>query len=1117
MLTESTPFHSENVHNTYTQILAYNDRREPQKLTYPVDIEASIGLRDLIDRLVTKMDNRLTYKKIVTHPFFEEIDWMSIRQQVPPIIPTLNGDDDTSNFEEDAKKTRRNNTFDAAPTAASKNGFCGSDLPFVGYGYVHEDTAIAGMYAQESNRSEVGRLNSHVKTLQKTIDSQMGDITKLQQNLTEYQRKSAQMTSLEKILSVTKEEMHKLKENLTEKTVEIANCRTQIKTLKNSLKIEEEQRVKNDANIADNLKFAYSKWERAKKLSEQKYEKQIAEKNSELLTLRDKLNLSEKELKTKSSECAHLQETVDNFKGRLKSTRSQNDTEKNEFAKKHRESNVHFEGQMRELKQKLQKMTDAKHEADDEMQKLNDIIQENNRKYKLMADHKDKLDQNNTELTLQLNQEIDENRKLRDEKQIVFHEALSLQNKIDEMTADLRKLRRASIANTDSIEGSASVYCSLESISSEIENQLKRDLLMAKEGENAQRSRVNELEETVDSLKADIERIKKQGITTVEEVLGRQNEKLEKKLDAVNEEAIRHKQASRTANLASWKLEKQMDTLTSEKEKLERAIKKITTEKDDIDRKYKENCVLLRCRNEQITELKGDIATLKSELQSERNKWDTIDKDRNKDKAQIVNQNTKIYKLEVDLEECRSKMRLFEQQKNALTIENKQLTTKLRKENEELDMANEKRNEMDQNYEALQKNHEMLKNVCALMETQLNELEGMYNTQLEQNKEKGGTIDKLWDDIRERDGKLLKLQQELRDEKTQKVGIDQKSSDLRNELNSVTESLTGCQERLTSMHHELMEKTNNLMKAEELTEVQREEIQNLQRVNETLDRELVIMKEEHSKRLTELFMLKEAHNKLQYKYNSLHENYNDLQKELEQLNSTMCEMKHDHIRHVVQSQATKAQYDKLIDHLRVKEMEKKKNGLMEFFKFSNSKKENIPPTVNQLQDELKRERIRSSQSRAQSLKITKALSNVSRKEEKETKITKPRDLKSDEPEQHRFDTILYSSGGGTPMKCFVCHESFGSGKPIFQCKTCKKSVCRHKCREKIDMKCFNGSSTVGRDTSDNDSIPQNKVEYNGEVLLRENDQTPPLKIHCLYEIDENIVLLGKLNFINSSL
>lgn len=1132
MLTETTPFHSNNVHDTYSQILSYIDDRSDEQLSYPTETAISDELRDLIDRLVTKMSNRLTYKKIITHRFFKSIDWMSIRQQVPPIIPTLNGEDDTSNFEEDLKKSRRNNTFDACPgTTTMKNvHFSGFDLPFVGFGYVHEDIIKTGKFSSEKSGPEVNRLTSQVKGLQKTIDTQMLDISSLQQNLSEYQKKSAQVNSVEKILAVTREEMHTLKEKLKEKTVEIAHCRTQIKTLKNSLKIEEEQRAKNDANIAEVLSSTYQKWERAKKQSEQNYEKQIYEKKSEVLSMQEKLKLCEKELESKSAECTQLQETIDNFKDRLKSSKCQSDTEINAFARKHRESNVHFEGQLRELRSKLQKQIDGKHSADDEIQHLNNIIEENNHKLKLISDQKERLDQANSDLTKQLNKEFDVNRNLCDEKQKMAQKITELQNKIDELSCETHRGHRMS-GTIDSIEGAQSVYCSLESITSEMENQLKKDLVLAKESEHEQRLRANSLEEMVKRLELVIERVSKQGISGVEELLERKNEKLEEKLTTVQEQATVERQASRSAHLQLWKLEKELESVKSERQRLEQEIKKSTIEKEELARKVKENRITSRSREERITELQSDLTTLKTEIQVERSRWETVEKERNKEKAQIVNQNTKIHKLEIDLDECRSKMSMFEQQRNALTLENKQLTQKLRKSNEDLEDALENLSKCEQNYETLTANHEMLKSVCSLMETQLTELEEMYNTQLEQNKEKSASIDKLWDDIRDRDAKLLKLQQEFRDEKSQKISINQRSTEMSSELTKLADELDECKQNLSALQQDLSEKVDNLMKAEELIEVQKEEIQSLTRLKQSMDREIRIMKEEHSKQLTELYMSKENYQKLHYEYNLLHENHNDLRKELEQLNGTMSELNKYHIQREIKSEATQSQYKKLIDYLqkRVDELsQKKKKTLAEVLFGSNSgnsstKKENIPPTPSQVQKDHDTERVRASQ-RSFSSKANKSGSDNSTKksEEKQHKSSqrkqsnrvkdtpskdKETSVSASNSDTHRFERSSYSNGTDMPEDCVVCKRRFVCDT-VYQCKKC--NACVHQYCRGSDLKCSASKSSETSSNSDASSLgAQPKPEYAGDVVLIENDVTPSVKILCMHEIDENVLLLGE--------
>lgn len=170
MLTESNPFRCDSVHDTYTEILAYIDSKDSKKLQSPCNADVSEDLKNLINGLFANKDNRLGYQKIRMHTFFDGIDWLNIRHQVPPIIPTLNGEHDTSNFEEDCKKTRRNNTYNANSSTNMKiTCFSGNDLPFVGFSYVHNESS--DVHESESNRSEVSRLKTQVKSLQKIIDS----------------------------------------------------------------------------------------------------------------------------------------------------------------------------------------------------------------------------------------------------------------------------------------------------------------------------------------------------------------------------------------------------------------------------------------------------------------------------------------------------------------------------------------------------------------------------------------------------------------------------------------------------------------------------------------------------------------------------------------------------------------------------------------------------------------------------------------------------------------------------------------------------------------------------------------------------------------------------------
>lgn len=1112
LITETTPFHSDNVHDTYAQILSYCD--EKQKLRYEKDVPISTELRSLLDHLVVKMEKRFTYESIVRHAFFSDVNWSKLRQQVPPIIPSLSGDNDTSNFE--AKKSHRNNTYDKPWTPIQGNSFSGHDLPFVGYGYVHDETfsdaasSFPDLQTTATTKSDVGRLSLQVKNMQKTIDTQVGDINSLQQNLTSYQRKSAQMDSVEKILAVTKDELGILKTKLKEKTLEIASCKTQIKTLKSSLKIEEEMRLKNDASISDVLKSTYEKYERANKLSEQNYEKKIVEKNAELMALKQNVKTFETELATKSNECAHLQETVANMKELLHASKSQCHNDKNEWERKYREACEDFERQIRELKSKLQVQVEATHAVDDELRKTRRSHEQKTQSETIIADQAEKLSRTNRDLSEQIRREMDEKKALRDERARQEQQIHDLQTKLDEM----ERARMPSPVNA----GAASVYCSLESITSALEEQLKKDLVVAKESENEQRLRADRLEEAVKRLESAIERLSDQNMHSAEVLLERKNEKLEDKLNSVREQAIVERQASRTAHLSLWKLEKQVDTITFEKNQLEQKMKKLQGEKDELEKRIGENRLAARSREDKILELQMENRSLKKEMSIEQEKWTKSEENLIAMKAEAAKLNERLHDVNLELDKALVKMRLFEQQTKSLAQENKQLLDRLRKKDETLEDTMDRQSECENRYKKASEYVEKLKNLSAVLDMQLNELEAKYHAEVQKNEKNYAEIKKLLDQIRDRDAKVQKLEHELYGEKAQASTVDEKLTALQQEHERMRADLNACHRRYNELQAEFTASTECLMSAEETVDVQREEIQNLQRIKHSMERELVILKEENSKILTELYMAKETIGKQTFEHNALKESMNDLKQELEQLSGTMSEMHNYYKSREIKSEVTLGQQRKLIDYLqkRVDELApKKKKTLVEaFFGSSNSqsKKENIPPAA----DDTKRDRTRAiNQAKAQTLKTqisTPVAGSVRRIESlpaapAPTPSAPPAAASDAEPSEqlHHFEMTL-DDHLPTPRMCHVCSIRLVPSQSFWQCKKCKLSV-HKKCRgTACNMKCLESYTDLESNASEN-FADQPKDEYVG-VLLREDIASPALKVNCLIEIVENVVLLG---------
>lgn len=1130
LVTEVTPFHDDNVNNTYSEIIAHCESRLNKKLVYPDEMQISTNFRDLVDHLVTKMSRRFTYKQIVNHPFFDGVDWDNLRHQVPPIIPSLACDDDTSNFEDVDKKLRRNTYNKQTTLVSNTNNFSGQNLPFIGYSYVHEDSQSTTTFMDEfQDKLGVDKRTTMMKDLQKTVDDQLMEIKLLQQDNIVQQRKSAQMESVEKILGVTKDELNALKTKLKEKTVEIATCKTQIKTLKNSLKIEEEMRCKNDESISDVLSSTYQKWERAKKQSEQNYEKQISEKKTEIMTLAQKLKVCEKELSTKSAECAHLQETVDNFKELLRTSKNQNSNEKSDFSQKQTELTEYYESEIKSLRKKLEKEIDERRKSQSEVRDSMRTNEENQYALKTVNEAKNMLERNNKEIRGRLDKEIEENKALRSEKRKVEQRMSDIQAQLDQTTSELQHTnslisnRRQTLSPAD---GNPSVYCSLESLSSAVEEQLKKDLMLAKEGENEQRKRADGLEGAVKRLEDAIERLSKQNITAAEEFLERKNERLEDKLVSVTEQAIVDRQASRTAHLALWKLEKQVESLELDKSLCGDKLKRVQNEKEELERKIKEVRLLSRSREEKINELQADITNLKAELKKEHSMWETAENERIKEKSENVKHIATIHSLEGKLEEAMSKLKLYLQQKDSLSIENRHLSVELRREEEELRETSENQKSCEQKLASITKNYEMLKKACAIMETQLNELETMYNAEIKQNKENCIKIDELWESVRSGNGNVSTLQQELSEERTLKRVAENKIAELKSEVERITANLKEMHHKVGDLEVRLVDRNAKLLQAEETIEVQREEISHLQGINNSLEREIVILKEENAKILTDLFISKETNNKLVSESNTLKEQFGDLKKELEQLNGTLSELNKYYIQREIKSEATQSQYKKLIEYLqkRVDELsQKKKKSLAEvLFGSSNStsKKENVPPAdsseVKKLQETLRRERTRSNQLKEQVLKAKTELRNeqinttAQLEKEKETKASKERDSDDQVKSSHYFELTLQSTDQSPPA-CVVCNIRLLSGNSFWQCQRCTTSVHR-KCRGKVNMVCSEGETFMTtRELSEKVDYGCGNIheKYNGDLLLREQDASPSLRINCLIEIVDNTLLLGK--------
>ncbi|XP_012530342.1 serine/threonine-protein kinase Genghis Khan isoform X1 [Monomorium pharaonis] len=131
MLYGETPFYAESLVETYGKIMNHKNCFDfPTDAVYDVSEEA----KDLMRKLICSSEFRLGQNGIddfKKHPWFDGVDWDTLRDSTAPYIPEVSSPSDTSNFDVDDTDVR---TSDAVPPAAN-SAFSALHLPFVGFSF----------------------------------------------------------------------------------------------------------------------------------------------------------------------------------------------------------------------------------------------------------------------------------------------------------------------------------------------------------------------------------------------------------------------------------------------------------------------------------------------------------------------------------------------------------------------------------------------------------------------------------------------------------------------------------------------------------------------------------------------------------------------------------------------------------------------------------------------------------------------------------------------------------------------------------------------------------------------------------------------------------------------
>lgn len=213
MIIGDTPFYADSLIGTYGKIMDHKN-----SLKFDPETTISKEAKNLIRSFLTDQSERLGKNgvdEIKANPFFKNESWSfdNIHTSVPPVIPDLKSDDDTSNFDDaNQNEGKIEDTSFPIPKA-----FAGDQLPFVGFTYSSHDQyfngnqAIAGSVTEPADadiRRQLEDRLAEVERERELIDKELNELkTKVESKDKSIETLHEREESLVKQLEDTNREM----------------------------------------------------------------------------------------------------------------------------------------------------------------------------------------------------------------------------------------------------------------------------------------------------------------------------------------------------------------------------------------------------------------------------------------------------------------------------------------------------------------------------------------------------------------------------------------------------------------------------------------------------------------------------------------------------------------------------------------------------------------------------------------------------------------------------------------------------------------------------------------------------------------------------------------------
>ncbi|XP_071489057.1 rho-associated protein kinase 2-like [Diadema antillarum] len=714
MLVGDTPFYADSLVGTYSKIMDHRN-----SLAFPDDISIGGPAKDLICKFLTDRETRLGrhgIDEIKSHRFFRNDMWTydNIRTTVPPVVPELKHDDDTSNFDDIEAEDHPEESFQLPKT------FAGNNLPFIGFTFNKTNRLFTsteggakemdGPIRTQASGPEFEDLKRRAHSMEKQLDSERRKNKDLDQK---NRHMSSKMDRLKKDIESESSDKHHIENKLMERERQLMDQKHEMKELQRRWEQEQEGRHRLERQVSQQTDM----------------EKHI------------------KDLKLRVEKVTMLERTVDNLNKQLQ-TESDHHARAKKTVMETQKNYTHLEQELNELRDKYTRELNNKMSLDQELIKFQTQMAEEHSGRIRIEDLKSELERQNMNLTSELNKLKQAESRSIAKLQTFQEKQIILERTNASLEFDLKTLQHKHEQNElDHKAAMAAVNAEKKRITRTQEEELQKSVITERELRNKADRENSILEVELKQARQQIEQLK--------ETIKTEQEKMKDKVLQLEQEEQRHRFTQNDLKAA-----KQMTN------SLQTDVKRLRNELNSLKEQNKslESSLEKAKSNASITTLQ--LSDLQEQLESEQN-FTTLYKNNN----QVLTEELMEFKEEIDKlrqdysQLCNEKESLAAQLELTLTKADSEQLARTIAEDQYTDLEREKTMRELEMKEEIQRNKTMINS----KENQLTTIEDLKKEMEDTNNQLNSRISTL---ITEKDETNMKLKKALDDLESAKQDND---------------------------------------------------------------------------------------------------------------------------------------------------------------------------------------------------------------------------------------------------------------------------------------------------------------------------------------------------------